>query len=650
MFCIVLKTGGKVLGIGHGIQHRTHRNLTATPIHSTFSGSDSKMARARRPLGTYVTQKARGILCCDSVGGWSNFFLRRFPCIGFARSYSGKKFVGDCIAGLTLALTVIPMGMGYAALADLPLQYGLYASYVPGFIYAVFGTCKEITIGPTAVNALMTANYAGMYKTGIVEAALTLGFFSGAIEIAAGVLNLGFLTNFISTPVIAAFTSAVSINVMTSQVKGLLGLKKVPGRGFLNTWKAVFENITSIRPVDAAIGFTSLGVILLLRSLRNFKCCRPSDDEEAAEPSIGISGRLQRFWGRVIWVITVSRNSIVLIVSCILAYYLIEVQGMKDVVEVTGNVKAGIPQWQLPWQFTLSNESVNNGEVTSAAELQTQNTSPSTGMLESEEDATAEMMDGPFEIAANIGSGLVFLPLVSMIQIIAIVHNFSPPTKQVDASQEILALGMCQFVGSFAGSLPITASFGRSTVNSASGVQTPFGGILTGVLVIAACSFLTPHFAFIPTASLSAVIISSVVLTIDIEIILPIWKSKKLDLIPYLVTLLVGVFMSVEIGMIAGTVAQLLILLYTSSRPRVKVSETRVETTPYILVQPDRSLNYPSLDKIRHKLSEASTAYGTDKQMYNITTATLGDDISDSSSDDEGDLNKTSGTNCNKIR
>ena len=70
-------------------------------------------------------------------------------------------------------------------------QYGLYASYVPGFIYAIFGTCKEVTIGPTAVNALMTHNYAGNINTNIVEAALTLGFFSGLIEIGTGILNLG---------------------------------------------------------------------------------------------------------------------------------------------------------------------------------------------------------------------------------------------------------------------------------------------------------------------------------------------------------------------------------------------------------------------------------------------------------------------------
>ena len=69
----------------------------------------------------------------------------------------------------------------------------MYASYIPGFMYAIFGTCKEVTVGPTAVNALMTYNYVGSLNANIIEAALTLGFFSGLIEIGTGILNLGII-------------------------------------------------------------------------------------------------------------------------------------------------------------------------------------------------------------------------------------------------------------------------------------------------------------------------------------------------------------------------------------------------------------------------------------------------------------------------
>ena len=310
-----------------------------------------------------------------------------------------------------------------------------------------------------------------------------------------------------------------------------------------------------------------------------------------------------------------SRNSFVLIVTSLLAYYLIEVQEIKDAIEVTGNVKGGIAPWQLPWAFTSNSSYLHTDHLVQSRDAL--NHSQSSNILQQD---SKNLPNDPWEIAAGIGSGLIFLPLVSMIQVIAIVHNFSPPTKKMDASQEIFALGMCQLVGSFAGSLPITASFGRSTVNSASGVQTPFGGIITGAIVIAACSFLTPHFAFIPTASLSAVIISSVVLTIDVEILVPLWRSKKADIIPYLITLLVGVFMSVEIGMIVGTCVHLAILLYTSSRPLVSIHQKQVENIPYILVKPDRSLNFPSVDEIRQKLSEASSISCKNKKFDKLTS------------------------------
>ena len=330
---------------------------------------------------------------------------------------------------------------------------------------------------------------------------------------------------------------------------------------------------------------------------------------------------MQNITKRVIWIITVSRNSIVLILTSLLAYYLIEIKQMESVIEVTGMVKQGIPSWNLPWMFTTSIDDYTDYLRSNSSSNEDQTT-----LNQAESSQTID--DGPWNIADGIGSGLIFLPLVSMIQVIAIVHNFSPPTKQVDASQEIFALGMCQLVGSFAGSLPITASFGRSTVNSASGVQTPFGGIITGCIVIAACCFLTPHFAFIPTASLSAVIISSVVLTVDVEILLPLWRAKKLDLIPYTATLLIGIFGSVEIGMIIGTSIHLGILLYTSSLPKVIIQEKRVEDTPYILVQPDRSLNFPSVDEIRKKLSEASTTYGKSNLSHNLGSIALRSDNS----------------------
>ena len=97
----------------------------------------------------------------------------------------------------------------------------------------------------------------------------------------------------------------------------------------------------------------------------------------------------------------------------------------------------------------------------------------------------------------------------------------------MDASQEMVALGICNLLGSFVQSMPTTGSFSRTAVNSSSGVKTPMGGIYTGALVILCLAFLMPYCAFIPKASLSAVIMTAVIFSVEYEVVLPIWSSKS---------------------------------------------------------------------------------------------------------------------------
>ncbi|XP_059079946.1 sodium-independent sulfate anion transporter-like isoform X2 [Tigriopus californicus] len=483
------------------------------------------------------------------------FWFQKLPCLEFARNYDLSCLVGDMVAGVTVALTVIPQGIGYAPLAGLPLQYGLYAAIVPAFVYAVLGTCKESNIGPTAVNALMSFNYAG----NSVVHAVALAFFSGIIEILAGCFKLGFLVHFISSPVISAFTSAVSIQVATSQVKGLLGLQ-ISSRGFINTWIGVFQNMDRVRPCDAALGFTCIGILLFLRKVKDTHWCEGPDPETIRA----------RFFAKFKWMISISRNCVIVILSAVIAYVLTEVYEMKDVLILTGEVVPGLPSIQLPWQIPTQNQTI----VT------------------------------PAELVSDLGIGIIMVPIVSFLQHLAIAKFYASGNKAVDASQEMVALGVSQFLGSFVGSLPVTSAFSRSAVNSSSGVRTTFGGILTGIIVLMTCSFLTPHFGYIPKSALSAVIISAVIFIVDIEILLPIWRSKKIDLVPFCLTFFLGLFVRVEVGMIVGTLVHLSMLIFTASRPKVTVKEGQIDNIPYILVTPDRGLFFPSVDEIRTKILE----------------------------------------------
>ena len=97
----------------------------------------------------------------------------------------------------------------------------------------------------------------------------------------------------------------------------------------------------------------------------------------------------------------------------------------------------------------------------------------------------------------------------------------------MDASQEMIALGLCNIFGSFVQSMPTTGSFSRTAVNSSSGVKTAFGGVYTGLLVIICLAFLMPYCAFIPKATLAAVIMTAVIFSVEHHVVRPMWSSKS---------------------------------------------------------------------------------------------------------------------------
>jgi sodium-independent sulfate anion transporter 11 len=123
-------------------------------------------------------------------------------------------------------------------------------------------------------------------------------------------------------------------------------------------------------------------------------------------------------------------------------------------------------------------------------------------------------------------SALIVLPLLALMEHITIVKRF-PGGSFMDASQEMICIGLTNIFGSFFSSMPVTGSFSRSTVNAASGAESPLGGVFTGALVLLALQLLTPFFHYIPNASLAAVIVSAVIFTVDFSVVRSIWKSKS---------------------------------------------------------------------------------------------------------------------------
>lgn len=141
------------------------------------------------------------------------------PGARWLRGYTAQFFISDLIAGITVGLTVLPQGLAYSTLAGLEPQYGLYSAFVGGVIYALLGGCREVTIGPTALLALMTSRHTGLGGISGPHLAILLCFLSGIVEFVMALLKLGALVDLISLPVTVGFTSATALIIGASQLK-----------------------------------------------------------------------------------------------------------------------------------------------------------------------------------------------------------------------------------------------------------------------------------------------------------------------------------------------------------------------------------------------------------------------------------------------
>lgn len=176
--------------------------------------------------------------------------------------------------------------------------------------------------------------------------------------------------------------------------------------------------------------------------------------------------------------------------------------------------------------------------------------------------------------------------------------------KTLDATQEIIALGVSNAVGAFFQSFPINGSFTRSAVSDASGVRTPAAGFYTGIIVILTLALLTPYFYFIPRAALSSVIICAVLHMVDLQIVQSLWKTNKLDLIPLIGAFVFCLALGIEIGLICGVGVDILLLLYYHSRPPLDIQLVDDgNLPPHYTIQPIGGLHFPGAERVRAKLT-----------------------------------------------
>ncbi len=227
--------------------------------------------RGRPPGNARALPFAATAQCCArvTIGRWGarRLLANIIPALKWIKGYKRSDLRADAVAGVTVAVLLVPQGMAYAMLAGLPPVAGLYASVFPLVAYALFGSSRQLAVGPTAVVSLLVlSGCSTVAKPGTEQFwdyAVLTALMVGVIQVALGLLRAGFIINFVSHAVISGFTSGAAVLICLSQVKHLLGLAIEGGDTALEMAIETAYHVGQTHPLTLAVGLASVLVVVL---------------------------------------------------------------------------------------------------------------------------------------------------------------------------------------------------------------------------------------------------------------------------------------------------------------------------------------------------------------------------------------------------
>jgi SulP family sulfate permease len=191
------------------------------------------------------------------------------PILTWAPRYERSDFRSDLAAGVTVGAMLVPQAMAYALLAGLPPEVGLYAATIPVIIYALFGTSRQLAVGPVAIVSLLTATALAPIveegTAGYLQAAALLALMVGVVHVVLGVGRLGYVVNFLSHSVLVGFTAAAALIIGFSQAKHIFGISIPRSEHFHDTVLDVGRNLGDTNGTTMAIGATSLVALFVFK-------------------------------------------------------------------------------------------------------------------------------------------------------------------------------------------------------------------------------------------------------------------------------------------------------------------------------------------------------------------------------------------------
>ena len=428
------------------------------------------------------------------------------------KDYQKAQLNGDLIAGIIVAVVLVPQSMAYGMLAGLPPEVALYSSALPLILYAAFGSSRTLAVGPVGLMSLMTG--ATIIELDIsnvnemVSAAHTLALLIGIILLLMRAAKLGSIINFLSHPVISGFVSASAIIIALSQMKHIFGLDISRGLPAYETFFRVLTQLPHGNQVTGIIGISSLVLLWWFKTpLANTLKRRNVND-----------GTVQ--------FISKSGPLIAVATGTFFVYYL-SFNTQHDV-SIIGHIPPGLPHFILP--------SLDYGLIKRLL---------------------------PYAL---------LIALIGYLESVSIAKSMASQKRQkIDSNKELIGLGAANVASAFSGGYPVAGGFGRSMVNFSAGANSPLASIITACLVGLTLAVLTPLFFFLPKAVLGAIIVLAVLPLIDTHTLKHAWNYDRTDAFSMLITFFTVLAIDVESGILAGIVMSIGLYLHRSSQPHIAI-------------------------------------------------------------------------------
>ena len=555
--------------------------------------------------------------------------FRIFPFLEWLKSYDLGKLRAVGISGLTVALVLIPQSMAYAQLAGLPPYYGLYASFLPPMIGALFGSSRQLATGPVAVVSLMTsASLAPLATAGsesFIAYAILLALIVGIFQFLLGVLRLGLVVNFLSHPVVNGFTNGAAIIIATSQLSKMFGVS-------VDDAEHHYETI--IRVVQAAVHYThwpslimGVGAFAIMFGLKKINPKIPNvlvavtittliswaigfqkdvrvNIAQIASPKVqelvaGFNKTIndiselakQRTENTKLMeeakknhdkieMLNLKRNEEALNINMeeLTLKQASMRKEMRDmffagVKEPDGTMKFyqkdEVPQGASPdgkiWTMNVGNKLIKVDSIRMVGGGAVIGTVPK-GLP----SFTVPPLD--LKVFMNLLPYAVIITLLGFMEAISIAKALAGKTGQrLDPNQELIGQGLANMVGAIGKGYPVSGSFSRSAVNFQAGALTGFSSVFTGMAVLIVLLFFTPLLYHLPQSVLAAVIMMAVIGLLNVSGFIHSWKAQKYDGIISIISFVATLAFAPHLdkGIMIGVVLSISVFLYKSMKPKI---------------------------------------------------------------------------------